>query len=389
MKKVKSTENGGAKTNKFRVAAFLVALAAAVTAFTVGIVSLNAREDGWYLIEANPADDGTDYSAGQEFYYCFEGGSNEIRRQTRAVAAAYSRAAERAYKLFDSVGVYDGYVNLASVNQAAGEWVAVPRELYDALRTAYGLTGTAEFYSVFAGALHREWETLLYLTEPAETDPLNDPDETLRIAGITAALNAPDALSLSFRDATGEVMLTKSAEYLAAEASLELPPALDFGLLRDALSAQVIAQSLAEDGYARGLLTTHGGFIYALPGAGEMELKLLGFPEGTAEPLETLSYTGGTAIACCFALPDTEDAAGYYAVADGTGARYRSLHYDARTGECPDTVLSAYAVADGCDPADFASLACDALGLFLTGEPSPRENVRLRYTLKTEPGHMN
>ncbi len=386
MKTVKPQDNGGAKNQKFRVAAFFVALAAAVTAFTVGIVSLNAREDGWYRIDASAADDGTDYSAGFDFYYYFEGGSNEIRRETRAVTAAYSRAAERAYKLFDSVNTYDGYVNLASVCQAAGQWVAVPQELYGALRTAYGLTESDGLYSVFAGALHREWEILLYLQEPSRTDPINDPDEAQRLA----AVNTDGALSLSFRDGSPEVKLEKSTDYQAAEAALELAPALDFGLLRDALTAQVIAQALAEEGFDRGQLITHGGFLYALPGAGELELKLLGFPEGEAEPLETISCTGGTAVACCFALPDTAEATGYYTVSDGTEPRYRSLHYNARTGECPDTVLSAYAVAEACEPADFAALSLESLRLFQTGDGGelPDRNVRLWWTLKTEPDRL-
>ena len=202
-------EETGVKNVKLRAIALIITVLIAVGAFTVGIVSFNSREEGWYELKANPAEDGSLYYAGVHAYALFEGSSNEIRQQTRLVSAAYSQALEWCFKQFDPVNTYDGYVNVASLNRNPGAWLPVSSELFSALKRAQALCETHEGCSLFSGELYRSWEELLYLLAPADTDPANNADTAARLQAIAAASSEENAFSLDFRG-ENEVRFTVS-----------------------------------------------------------------------------------------------------------------------------------------------------------------------------------
>ncbi|MBQ9535357.1 MAG: FAD:protein FMN transferase [Clostridia bacterium] len=373
-----------AKTPVLRIVAFVIAITIAVGAFTAGIVSLNKRDEGWYEITPNPSEDGTFYSGGMEFLYYFAGGSNEIRQMEREIAAAYSIELERMYKLFDPENTYEGYVNLASLNQSEGKWLGVSEELYEALKTAHAYTAEGAGYSVFSGELYREWEGLVYLMSPAESDPLSDAAERARLDAITAALGAEDAVRLELRDGSREVRLTRSEEYKRAETELELAGApLDFGLLRDVFTVEYVAAALAERGFKNGIFQTVSGVTYSMADNEAGQKEVLGFADGKAQALAAFDVPAGTLVCECRAFARTEDEAAFYTVEADGGTVYRSLHYDARSGDCPDTVLSAYAVSTR--SSGFASVAYDCLRLFLSGAKPASSGTEFYYTLKTAP----
>ena len=137
---------------KLRVVAFVLALIVGITAFGVGIRQIANREPGYYEITAVRDETAPLYSNGISLYCYFGGESSAIKEKLQASEALYSEALGRIYRLLDPRETYDGYVNLATLNQHPGETMALPEELFFALTDALERT-EGQAYSVLNGAM--------------------------------------------------------------------------------------------------------------------------------------------------------------------------------------------------------------------------------------------
>ena len=244
------------KKNLARFIAFLLAAGVAIAAFTVGVTQYIHRESGYYEVGITSEGWNALYGSGAHMILYASGNSSDIRRETNQAQKAFTDALLYAYRLLDAENEYEGVTNIATLNRHPGEPQAVGEELYAVLRDALERTRRGEGYSLFCGALHREWQALRYLEEPAPADPLNDPEEARRIAALTELTALPE-LTLSDPDTA---TLTVPPEYAAVLAKLELEaPSLDLNLLHDAYLLTITAKLLQNNGYTDAYLYTESG----------------------------------------------------------------------------------------------------------------------------------
>lgn len=376
----------GVKNKKLRLVVFIIALAVAVGAFTVGISSLSNKEEGWYTIQAYPDDDEVYYSAGITLNYYFDGDSKNVRLSNNEVTALYSQTLARYYKLFDPAATYEGYENIAALNLTPGVWHALSDELFDALKKADALTKKQEGYSVFAGELAEEWNAILGLYEPQEKDPLTDAFERERIEKITEAINTDGALSLEFNEKTREVKLNKSDAYAALEKEYELSGnVVDLGLLKDAFLVEYTAAALSQNGWDHGIFSLDSGILYSMRENETGTYELLGYSDGEVRTEREIELPGGAGVSFRRAFRQTAEELGYYSILSDGKTLLRSPQYSALTGEIPDLLLTAYAVSRDAEKTSVVDLAYESLILFLTGEEREAANMDFYYTLNSSP----
>ena len=347
------------RKNVIRLALFVLAAGLAVFSFTWGVVQLGHRDPGWQTIEINLQQGHVLYRSGVTFRYWAEGSAAEIRALTEDVRNAYTDSLLRNFQLLDAENTYDGAHNLASLNFHPGETLPVSDALGDMLRDALEKTEKKEGYSLFAGPLFREWQSLVYLKEPRDFDPLNSPDERNKLERIAEALNRPETAALRLeKQAEGyTACLSLSPEWRALAEELEITaPVMDFNLLHDALLADRVAEDLAALGYTQGMLLTESGYSRITAPGRTCTVSL----QNRASGADAVAVPSPAASAFFAAdLPFT-DGYGCYEI-DG---RLRHLWFDARTGGFADRVLRAALAAPGASAEEAAwqlvRLACAA-----------------------------
>ncbi len=361
------------KHPKLRTVAFFIALAVAVCAFAGGIYYWVHNDPGWFDIGLDSNETAPLYADGIAVRFYLDGKSNDIRVAKTEIKKLCSERLSRYYMLFDGTEMYPDIVNLASVNQTPGAWVALPDEVYEVLSDAWAKTQKNEGYSVLSGALNEFWQTQLYLTEPQSTDPLVDPDAKKACEALAAAINDPRELNLEFRDESKEVRLTKSASYVKLEEELAEAyglsgNVLDLGLLKESYLVAYTAKALAEHGHDTGLFTTRGGLYYCMAGLDDAgTIDVMSYVDGEAVAIGQKPLAGGDVMSLRRAFPFEGETFGYYAVeADGETV-LRSPQVSALTGDVPDDRLAVYVKRENATVLTSADVCYDSLILFLSG----------------------
>ena len=350
------------RKTKVRLVLFILAFVIAVGSFSYGMLSLGHRESGWYEVDPAPEASAVTYDSGVHLLYYAEGKSGEIRQTINAAQKLFSESLSRYDKLLDARSEYDDAVNIASVSAANGEPVVIGETLYNVLSDALEKTGEAQGYSLFAGALWREWETLLFLDEPRSFDPINNPDEAERLDALAEAINRPGSLQLVLSPENGfTAALVVSSEYRALEEAYELDaPALDLNALREAYLVDLVAKDMTAQGMTAGYLYTDSGLTVLLDGGRDYRLDVYGL-EGAPVRVASLSGNEPMVVSQCAAFSTTGDQYGAYAVEEAGETYLRHARFDARTGGFHDVLLNVMLASDKRTAVD---LACEGLKLY-------------------------
>ncbi len=322
-----------------RLILFLCFALLAVGSFTWGVVQLGHRERGYQTIDTDDAYGDVLFRAGLTLRYWAEGSSAEIRDLTERVSRVYSDSLYTHFRLLDPDQVYDGITNLASLNASPGEVLPVPSRLAAVLRDALEKTEQGIGYSVLAGPLFREWQTLLYLEDPEPFDPLNSLEEAERLKSLTGALRDPSAASLALSESKDQTFACLQVAPFLSDLmnALELSaPVLDLALLHDAYLMDLVAEDLLAAGYDQGVLYSRSGLTRCLrPGE-----TLSVVPDNT-HPANVLSASAPAAAARFSATEKWDQGYGAYAI----GKTFRHAWIDVRRGEpaasLPQTALIA------------------------------------------------
>ena len=235
---------------KLRIAAFVLAVIVGVSAFAVAFRQMANREPGYYEITATRDETAPLYPNGVSLYCYFSGTSSVIKEKLMRSEALYSESLARIYRLLEPRQTFDGYVNLATLNQRPGEAVALPAELFEVLMDvqarAEGLLSVP-----FDGALRGIWQELLYLSEPQAFDPLRDEGQRDRMEAVKAALSSPDAIRLEVVDPSTYTVRLEVSDALSAvlrEYEVEAP-LVDLGPLREAYTLRYVGNRLVKEGF--------------------------------------------------------------------------------------------------------------------------------------------
>ena len=336
------------KIQPWKVVAFVLAAALAVFSFTYGVTSLGRKESGYHTVEVRTEDQAEVFDSGLTFTYYAEGSSNEIKHILNAVKDAYSDALTTNHKLLEPAKTYPDCVNLASVNEAMGEPVQITRPLFNILRDAYEKTLERNGFNMFAGALFSEWQTLLYLENPEEFDPLNDENERNRIRDIAEITRNLDHFSFEILDEEKCVIrFDVSEEYLSFLKEYEIAsPVLNLGMMRDAYLLQAVGEEMAQKGFVNGYLTTQTGLVLSLEEGKAQELCVYGSKNGKIGEIGSVSMVSPVCGAQFVAVPPLENAYGYYEMVKDGKTFYRHPFFDGANGEFQNLLFSLELVGE-------------------------------------------
>ena len=342
-----------------KIIAFVVFFALAVTFITIGVTRMGKKEEGLQEITAMSDEEMPQYELGVRFWHVFSGSSNEIKREVNVLNGVYTEDLKEVCRMLDPENTYVYGANLASLNQNLGREVSVPRELFDVLLDADAKTREGKGYNLYAGVFHAEWEDVRYLLDPAERDPLNDPEEAEVLSRLAEATADLSNFSLEVTDrAACTLRFTVSEEYLGLLRELEREdvPILDLNLLEEACKLQLLAARLEAEGYTCGYLSGSGGLTVALSAYEGGDYCLYGEQDGAAVPAATIPVQAGSCGAMLRAFGQADEA-GFYVLEEAgeTLLRHPWLPSD---GIWRNVLLSAFVYSENLSPADlcFAAL---------------------------------
>lgn len=362
------------KKNIVRLILFLMAAGLAVFAFTNGVLQLGHRESGYQAIDYETAYGHVLYKSGISLRYWAEGESSQIRELTSAVQKVYSESLYRNYMMLDARETYENVTNLATLNNSPGERFTLPETLAQVLLDAWDKTGRNEGYSVLAGVMYDEWQTLLYLDDATGFDPSENAAQAERLEAL-AAWTAPDSgLTLEIEtaaDGTVTACLQVPDDYAKLLAEMETDaPTLDLNLMHDAYLMDLVAEDLRSAGYTDAVLFSKTGLCLMLRPDEYLQVYLRTEdkePALTAQgPAASVRFTAGERLG---------DGYGSYML---NGLK-RHYWFDARTGGFRNLVDTA--VMTG--PPDAAALSWELIRLNCSEDPGKleqAEGIRCTWT---------
>lgn len=353
------------KHRTLRTVAFIIALAVAVTAFTMGILSIGHKDEGYQTVTAETDNEAVAYTDGVVFKYYMTGRSGAIKSQLKELTTVYSGVMKRAYKFLDAVNEYQGYSNLATINTAvsggsSGD-IAVSPELYDILKRAYEYTLEGRGYNMFAGELYAYWNSILSLDEPEAFDPAADADEAQRLERLTKATSDLTNFNLEFVDDTQCIVrLSVSRDYLALLDDLEVPVnmtdgsymILDLNLLRDAFLMEWVANELNSRQYTDGYLESSSGLMVSLAGHERGEYCEYDFSEAVPVTAGTVPACGNMAVSHFCNVPVGDKELGKYTFTSGESIIRRSGFVNAVKGCASEIIANSYVISTEGNPAE-------------------------------------
>ena len=356
-----------------------VAITVAVIAFSIAMKAYIHKDPGFYTIDANRVEDALLYANGIELTCYFDGSSNEIREAMNIVRSTYSNTLSRLYKLLDPVNTYEGYTNLAYLNQHPGEDVKVDAELYDILNSAYALTMNGRF-NMFAGALYSEWQGISILESQEDFDPLLNENEAARIKAISQCVGDLSNFSFEAVDPYEHIVrFTVSDEYKKFAEELEInAPVINLAYLKEAYELEYTAAEVEKTGNTNGYFTTDEGMTKAMSGVNGGSFIVHTQEQGIAVKACTLDIKASTAF-CEFKAFSLNESPMYYTIDVNGETLLRHPHFDYSDGGKYDALISGCAVSM---KGDLVSAVIDSYRLIT----SASENDAAQYVMQHTDG---
>ncbi len=325
-----------------RIIAFLIAVGIAIASFTIGIMQYAHRETGYYEVGYSNAANAEVYDSGVHLLYYAEGGSSFIRQHLNEVQRVFSDDLLQYYRLLSAEKTYEGLNNIAALNAAPEQALKVDAVLYAVLKDAYARHEMQEGYHLFSGVLHTEWQSMRYLEEPEQTDPLLNDDEAEFLKVLTSQLARKEQFSLEFDDNNSTVTLHISEEYRNWTEQNEIEaPALDLNLLHDAYLLQLVAMRMTAQGYTDGYLYTESGISISLGKQGNMEYSLYAVEESGVETIAVTALQQPAAFCSFTVVSPTEERYGYYKIELEGKPYYRHPYVNVKNGSFSNVLMTA------------------------------------------------
>ena len=315
---------------------------AAIYFITSGVFRITNQDPGYYDLEAAAQKETATYAAGITCTYYFDGSSNLIKQQKRAAEECYTGALLRLYKLTDNTSEYEGFTNIATINNNIGKDLKVSDELYEILEDAYRKTELGQDYSVFAGPYYEHWNSILSLAEPESFDPVNNADEASRLEALRLKVTDRTNFKLVF-GSDNTVRLEVAEDFLSYLVDHEESSAvLDLNVLREAYMIKYVKASMVNKGFTKGRITTDLGLYVDLGDygvGGFSPAKVVGGELLYADPV---AIDKNECMSGIVAIPSKEDADCYYSVTKDSRTYYRNPFVTLREGGFVNYIGSSY-----------------------------------------------
>lgn len=247
---------------KIRFILMIVFVVVALTAFSMGVVKLLSKEEGWRDIESTSR---AQTLAAQEFSFQYNLGAGDMgaAAEYKILSQAYTDATDFGYMLFSNEEFQDCN-NVYYLNRHPNEPVKVDPTLYDAL----SLLEDSRY--LYLAPIYEQYRGLFNCTDDSETvyfDPYESQEIQEYFRQVLAYAKNPQEIQVKFLgDSTVELQVSQAYQAFAQENGIQ--DYLDFFWLKNALILDYTAKSLKEAGYTLGTITSYDGFAVTLGPAG-------------------------------------------------------------------------------------------------------------------------
>lgn len=255
----------------------LLCLILGIALMGYGLMSALNTEPTWQQItvSSSQAHCGEDF----QLMYDFSQAGKNASTQEKALTNLYSQAAVDGYRAFSPDVLEEGLGNVAWLNAHVNETVTVEPGLYKALEQVVS-SGDRQVFLAPAAEQYRHVFTSVTDQEAAEYDPAKNETVGRWFSEVASFVSDPAAVDVVLYG-ENRAMLSVSEEYLAFARENEIDRFLDFGWMTNAFLADFLAQTLAENGFTEGYLTSKDGFTRNLDTRGQEYYGNLMAGEGT------------------------------------------------------------------------------------------------------------
>ena len=251
VKKIELSE----KNIKLRIIVVIVALVVGAFFIGLGVRSCTAAQSGWQAIASNDASQ----SVASSFSLMYNVGQSgmDATAERRAIAAIYTDAAAKAYRMFD---VYSDGGALEKINSGVGKVIEVLPELYSAFEKMISRGGRALYYAPYF-EFYEQIYSSEFDYEAAMFDPAMSDDVAAVFEKLSSYVSDPDAVSLKLLG-DNKVELYVSDEYAAFAKENDVSFFVGFSWFEESFCADYIAQKLRDGGFTYGyIIGKNGSFI--------------------------------------------------------------------------------------------------------------------------------
>ncbi|MCD8152362.1 MAG: hypothetical protein LUD71_04700 [Clostridiales bacterium] len=318
-------------------------------AIVYGFMQFLSGDDdaGWTEIEANSTSD--ELSCSEDFVFLYELGAGDTASlaENKVLKSLYTDLAVEIYKVYDVDYIYDGVGNVCSINQSPNETVTVEPALYAALETVqeYGDR------SIYLGPVYQMYDSLFFCEDDSQTvdyDPYQNSYLMEYYGEIAAYACDPDSVDIELLG-DNQVRLSVSEDYLSYAEENGITDYIDFSWMTNAFIVDYLANSLIENGYTHGCITSYDGFVRNLDDR-EVSYSFAIYSRNGNEIDQPaiLQYTGAQSMVYLRNYMMSEkDTYHYYEMDDGD---IRTLYLDPADGLCKSAVndLVSYSENKNC-----------------------------------------
>ncbi len=328
---VKPAENVEISTSHIglRIAAVILFVLIAATAFGYAINSFFSATDGWQEIEADV--DSLSMATELTFMYDVGSGSESATVERKAIVLLYSDACETAYQLFTADTEFEYVYNVWYINNHPNEEITVDEALYSALETMVDSGGR----EIYLAPIYAEYESIFFSDEDwqaSEFDPLYNDIEAEYFVEVLGFANSDEHVSIELLG-DNKIRLFVSDEYLQYAEEMMIDSFIDFSWMMNAFAVDYISDVMIENGYTAGMIVSNDGIARNLGGCDNLfSYTLYSREDDTFYSVADMIYDGAMSFVYAHDYAITsDDAARYYTYENG---EERSLYIDATDGLC-------------------------------------------------------
>lgn len=335
------------KYPKARLIITVVLILIGVCAFGYSLVSFLTVEAGWATIESDSSE--ADCSDELIFQYYLGAGEMSATAERKAVRKLYTEATGKAYQLFHTSQGFDGVNNLYYINQHPNEVISVDEVLYK----AFSVIEKYENRAVYLAPIYVQYSNLFGCNDDAETidfDPYQSEETAAYFAEIISFAGDRNAISIELLE-DSKIRLFVSDAYLDYASEIGFSDFIDFYWMKNAFIADYIADTMRENGFVLGSVSSYDGFVRNLDDISGSEYAFNLFDrEGTSVyQAGVMRYDHAMSIVYLRNYPVNAslDWQHYYEFRNG---EFRTAYIDTADGYCKSAVnnLVAYSQNSSC-----------------------------------------
>ncbi len=312
-----------------------------------GVANLSLKKPGWSEIEVSSSE--YNCSGDFVFLYCLGSGDISATAENKALTACYSDATEYAFQMFTKDVAYENVHNMYYINRHPNEELEVDDILYQ----AFSLIQESGNRSLYLAPVYEQYDGLFHCTEEyqaVEYDPYLNQNVADYYAAITGFANDTKMIDLELLG-ENRICLRVADEYLAFAMENEIENFIDFYWMKNAFIVDYMADTMRENGFVYGSISSCDGFVRNLDDVSDTEYAFHIFSrnDDAIYPAGVMQYDGAMSIVCLRNYPVNNSLEGQYYYSFQNG-EIRTAYIDAADGYCKSAVndLISYAQDSSC-----------------------------------------